>query len=91
MSPNDYTYATVIEALCRKGDMEEAVHVFQEMEESGVTPRAFAYTDISKGFAPIGGHIWENKCYKHGKGHLSLMMHVLMLLSFVGSVTRMVH
>ena len=69
--------------------MEEAVHVFQEMEEAGVTPRAFAWTEyIERLCTPIRGQIWDKKCYKHGKGHLPLLMHMLMLLSFVGSVTR---
>lgn len=48
-SPNDYIYAIVIEAFCRTDDMEEAVHVFQEMEEAGVTPRAFAWTEYIEG------------------------------------------
>ena len=41
-SPNDYTYAIMIKALCKKGNLEVAVHVFQEMEVVGITPRAFA-------------------------------------------------
>ncbi|XP_047252357.1 pentatricopeptide repeat-containing protein At2g26790, mitochondrial-like [Capsicum annuum] len=35
---NVYTYGIVIKALCRKGDLEEAVGVFEEMEKAGETP-----------------------------------------------------
>nr|POF16938.1 anthranilate phosphoribosyltransferase, chloroplastic [Quercus suber] len=35
-------YNALVRSRYRTGDMEEAVHVFQEMEEPGVTPRAFA-------------------------------------------------
>ena len=68
--------------------MEEAVHVFQEMEEAGLPLELLLGQNILKGFAPIRGQIWDKKCYKQGKGHLPLLMHMLMLQSFVGSVTR---
>ncbi|KAF3623599.1 putative protein UXT -like protein [Capsicum annuum] len=52
VTPNVYTYGIVIKALCRKGDLEEAVGVFEEMEKAGVNVPldGYACTAVIRGF-----------------------------------------
>ena len=40
LNPIDYIYGLFIKALCRKGNFEEVVDAFTEMEEVGVNPTA---------------------------------------------------
>ncbi|KAF3959835.1 hypothetical protein CMV_015388 [Castanea mollissima] len=78
LSPNDYTYATVIEALCRKDDMEEAVHrsylgeqVLQAWKGASASNDAYAYAAVICGFCNENGALihrgkWKKPRHESG-------------------------
>nr|XP_011462244.1 PREDICTED: pentatricopeptide repeat-containing protein At1g62670, mitochondrial-like [Fragaria vesca subsp. vesca] len=44
------TYNTIIEALCKAGDMECAMHFFSDLSLKGVRPDGFTYNMLIRGF-----------------------------------------
>ncbi|KAL5707831.1 hypothetical protein ACHQM5_018688 [Ranunculus cassubicifolius] len=48
MIPDVYTYTIIVKAQCRRGNLQEAISVFEEMEDAGITD-AYARTTLVDG------------------------------------------
>ncbi|GAV60339.1 PPR domain-containing protein/PPR_1 domain-containing protein/PPR_2 domain-containing protein/PPR_3 domain-containing protein [Cephalotus follicularis] len=49
LSPDSYTYGTLINGLCRFGKISEAKELFKEMETKGCSPTVVTYTSLING------------------------------------------
>ncbi|GER50432.1 pentatricopeptide repeat-containing protein [Striga asiatica] len=51
--PNVFTCNILLKALCKKGDMESAVKVLDEMPGMGLVPNVVSYTTIMSGYVDL--------------------------------------
>ncbi|KAM3197773.1 hypothetical protein ACQJBY_073075 [Aegilops geniculata] len=52
--PNDVTYPILIHSLCKRGMVEDALHIFHRLQEKGVRLTVYPYISLI------------NDCYKTG-------------------------
>lgn len=49
LSPNNFTYAVILRALCIRGNLNTAMEVFEVMKHQGLKPDAFTYAILVNG------------------------------------------
>ncbi|KAK6128381.1 hypothetical protein DH2020_037857 [Rehmannia glutinosa] len=61
--PNVFTCNILLKALCKKGDMESAVKVLDEMPGMGMVPNVVSYTTIMGGYVDRGDMVGAKRAF----------------------------
>ncbi|KAJ4839110.1 hypothetical protein Tsubulata_014920, partial [Turnera subulata] len=64
VAPNIFTFNVLIKGLCKKGDVEGAGKVFDEMPKMGMIPNVVTYTTILGGYASRGDMVSAKNVFR---------------------------